>query len=184
MDSCFTKHYASTEIHKAVNVLQRIIYVSNKIQDTVHLHKSRTLYMKLLQPSIELYIYNRVKTLSKYQTEFIYNNQQLTTHLANDLLTGGTTPQVDRLLVPTLAARGEKAKALADVAARASKATFFMINIVLLCINTVPLWIVGLERTRVNLSWLIEARGNFLGVSSTSASRHCKLTLGIFGYLR
>ena len=99
--------------------------------------------MKLLQPSIELYIYNRVKTLSKYQTEFIYNNQQLTTHLANDLLTGGTTPQVDRLLVPTLAARGEKAKALADVAARASKATFFMINIVLLCINTIPLWIVG-----------------------------------------
>jgi hypothetical protein len=50
--------------------------------------------------------------------------------LANDLLTGGTTLfNLDP--VATLAdVRGEKA--LADVAARANKATFFITNIVLL----------------------------------------------------
>lgn len=52
--------------------------------------------------------------------------------MANDLLTGGTTLfNLDP--VATLAdVRGEKAKALADVAARANKATFFITNIVLL----------------------------------------------------
>ena len=60
----------------------------------------------------------------------IHNQQD--THLANDLLTGGTTLfNLDP--VATLAdVRGEKAKALADVAARANKATFFITNIVLL----------------------------------------------------
>ena len=51
------------------------------------------------------------------------------THLANDLLTGGTTTLELRLLVPTLAALGEKANAEADVTASANKTTFFMTNI-------------------------------------------------------
>ena len=50
--------------------------------------------------------------------------------MANDLLTGGTTTLELRLLVvPTLAALGEKANAEADVAASANKTTFFMTNI-------------------------------------------------------
>jgi len=51
--------------------------------------------------------------------------------LANDLLTGGTTTLELRLLVPTLAALGEKANAEADVAASANKTTFFMANILM-----------------------------------------------------
>ena len=51
------------------------------------------------------------------------------TYLANDLLIGGTTTLELRLLVPTLAALGEKANAEAEVAASANKTTFFMTNI-------------------------------------------------------
>ena len=39
---------------------------------------------------------------------------------------GGTTPLTVFIELPTLAARGEKAKALAEVAARAKRATFFI----------------------------------------------------------
>lgn len=49
--------------------------------------------------------------------------------LANCLLAGGTTPLNVFAVLPTLAARGEKAKALADVAARATRATFFVMEI-------------------------------------------------------
>ena len=54
--------------------------------------------------------------------------------MANDLLTGGTTTLELRLLVPTLAALGEKANAEADVAASANKTTFFMTNILFIII--------------------------------------------------
>mmetsp|Transcript_5044 Transcript_5044/g.12653 ORF Transcript_5044/g.12653 Transcript_5044/m.12653 type:complete len:81 (+) Transcript_5044:983-1225(+) len=51
--------------------------------------------------------------------------------LENCLLAGGTTPLNVFAVLPTLVARGEKAKALADVAARATRATFFAMEIMI-----------------------------------------------------
>ena len=61
--------------------------------------------------------------------QYLYLVKIDNTYLANDLLIGGTTTLELRLLVPTLAALGEKANAEADVAASANKTTFFMTNI-------------------------------------------------------
>ena len=95
-------------------------------------------YALFSDSSLYLSIPNSYSIIAIYHLLYTSHNIRAT-HLANDLLTGGTTTLELRLLVPTLAALGEKANAEADVAASANKTTFFMTNILFIIIMLIVL---------------------------------------------